>query len=151
MPDPLIEYVKIGDRFTVSKTLTETDLAMFCSISGDFDPIHVDDEYAKSTIFGRRIAHGLLSIALLSTVAAKMSARAKDRGFRGSSVSMGFDKLRFVKPVFIGDTLTGVYLVDKVDTELGRSLSSVSIVNQSQETCAAGTHVMRWLQEDGAK
>lgn len=145
MSDALSDYVEIGDVFTVSKTLTETDLAMFCSISGDFDPIHVDEVYAESTVFGRRIAHGILSMALLSTVAARMSARARDRGFPGTSVSMGFDKLRFVRPVFIGDTLTAGYRVEEVDPERGRSYSAVSVMNQSGETCVAGRHVMRWL------
>lgn len=84
-------------------------------------------------------------MALLSTVAARMSARAKERGFPGSSVSMGFDKLRFVKPVFIGDTLTASYRVEEIDPERGRSYSAVSVINQSDETCVAGRHVMRWL------
>lgn len=145
MSDTLKDYVEIGDAFTVSKTLTEADVAMFCAISGDFDPIHVDEVHARSTVFGRRIAHGILSMALLSTVAARMSARAKERGFPGSSVSMGFDKLRFVKPVFIGDTLTASYRVEEIDPERGRSYSAVSVINQSDETCVAGRHVMRWL------
>lgn len=145
MSDTLKDYVEIGDAFTVSKTLTEADVAMFCAISGDFDPIHVDEVHARSTVFGAGIAHGILSMALLSTVAARMSARAKERGFPGSSVSMGFDKLRFVKPVFIGDTLTASYRVEEIDPERGRSYSAVSVINQSDETCVAGRHVMRWL------
>ena len=145
MTDGQTQYVENGDMVSFSKTLTETDLVMFCAISGDFDPIPVDDEYATSTVFGRRIAHGILSMALLSTVAAMMSAKAKERGFSGTSVSMGFDKLRFVKPVFVGDTLTATYCVDEVAAERGRSYSAVSVTNQEGETCVAGRHIMRWL------
>lgn len=75
-------YVEIGETAEFSKTLTEADLAMFCAISGDFDPIHVDEEHARHTVFGQRIAHGILSMALLSTVSGMISRRAVERGSR---------------------------------------------------------------------
>ena len=105
--------VAIGDQVELSKTLTETDVALFTAISGDFDPIHMDEQHAKTTAFGRRIAHGILSMALLSGAASLMSAKARERRFAGTSVSLGYDRIRFVHPVFIGDTLTATYTVGR--------------------------------------
>lgn len=138
-------YISEGETAEFSKTLTETDLAMFSAISGDFDPIHVNDEYAKASPFGRRIAHGILSMALLSTTSAIISRRAVERGSRGTSVSMGYDKIRFLKPVFVGDTLTARYAIETLDDQKRRSISKVEIVNQHQELCVVGQHVMKWL------
>jgi 3-hydroxybutyryl-CoA dehydratase len=138
-------YVKIGDTAEFAKTLTEADLAMFCAISGDFDPIHVDEERASRSIFGRRVAHGILSMALLSTVSAMISKRAVERGSPGISVSMGFDHIRFLKPVFIGDTLSARYTVQDIDPVKGRSRSKVEVRNQRGELVVAGEHLMKWL------
>lgn len=138
-------HVSVGETATFSKTLTESDMAMFCAVSGDFDPIHVDEEYARASSFGRRIAHGILSMALLSTVSAMMSRRARERGSRGVSVSLGYDRIRFLKPVFLGDTLTATYTIECLDTARGRSLSKVQVANQHGEPCVVGQHVMKWL------
>src|SRR5207344_1877976 len=73
-------YVEVGECAEFSKTVTEADIAMFAAVSGDFDPIHMDDTYAARSRFGRRIAHGILSMALLSTVSAAISRRARERG-----------------------------------------------------------------------
>lgn len=137
--------IEVGETAQFSKTLTEADVAMFCAISGDFDPIHVDEEYARRTPFGRRIAHGILSMALLSTVSAMMSRRAIERGSRGISVSMGYDRVRFLKPVFIGDTLTARYTVASIDRDKSRSHSKVEVVNQLGELVVAGEHLMKWF------
>lgn len=138
-------HVSVGETATVSKTLTESDVAMFCAVSGDFDPIHVDEEYAKASRFGRRIAHGILSMALLSTVSAIISRRARERGSRGVSVSLGYDRIRFLAPVFVGDTLTATYTVESLDAARRRSLSAVQVANQHGAVCVAGRHVMKWL------
>lgn len=135
----------IGESVRFSKTITETDLAMFCAISGDFDPIHVDETYARSSVFGQRIAHGILSMAMLSTVAAKISQRAKERGGTATSVSMGYDKIRFLKPVFLGDTLTANYKIERFDLAKSRSISRVEILNQKDQQCVVGIHLMKWL------
>jgi acyl dehydratase len=142
----MIEFaIAVGERAEFTKTITETDLAMFSAVSGDFDPIHVDEEYAKRSQFGRRIAHGGLAMSLLSTTASVISRRAVERGSKGVSVSLGYDRIRFLAPVFIGDTLTARYVVETLDAERGRSLAKVEVVNQRGETCVAGAHVMKWL------
>lgn len=142
------DLISVGDRVTRSKTLTETDLAFFAAVSGDFDPIHMDEAYARGTPFGRRIAHGLLSMALLSAASAAMSALARDRGYTGTSVSLGFDKVRFLAPVFIGDTLSASYEIETVDIDKGRTRSTCAVANADRIQCVAATHVMRWLDKD---
>ena len=138
-------YVEVGDRAEFSKTITETDLALFAAVSGDFDPIHVDEAYARTTPFGRRIAHGGLSVALLSTVSALISRRARDRGSRGTSVSLGYDRIRFLAPVFVGDTLTASYTVLELDSATQRSRSKVEVLKANGELAVAGEHLMKWL------
>jgi len=88
----------VGQSASFSKTITETDIVQFAGISGDFNPIHIDAEYAKQTRFGERIAHGLLTTSLLSGL---LGMHLPGKG----SIYMG-QTLRFVKPVFIGDTIT---------------------------------------------
>jgi acyl dehydratase len=138
-------YIEVGDSAQFATTITESDIAMFCAVSGDFDPIHVDDEHARKTIFGRRVAHGILSMALLSTVSAMISRRAIERGSRGVSVSMGYDRIRFLKPVFVGDTLTARYTIASLDAAQRRSVSNVEVSNQRGELVVVGQHLMKWL------
>lgn len=146
--DTFANIISAGDRVTRSKTLTETDLAFFAAVSGDFDPIHMDEAYARETPFGRRIAHGLLSMALLSAASAAMSALARDRGYTGTSVSLGFDRVRFLAPVFISDTLSASYEIEAVDPNKGRTRSTCAVTKSDGTQCVAATHVMRWLNKD---
>ena len=143
-------FVEIGDAAHVVKTIREADLLGFAEITGDHDPIHVDEAYAAKSRFGRRVAHGALVMGLLSATASMISQRAVARGSRGVSVSLGYDRIRFLKPAFIEDRLTATYVVESVDAERGRSLAKVEVVNQHGELCLAGTHVMRWLPAEEA-
>jgi 3-hydroxybutyryl-CoA dehydratase len=140
-------FLTPGESASFAKTITEADLVLFAGLTGDFDPIHVNEAYAATTAFGRRIAHGALVMGLLSTTASMMSRRSAERGAKGTSVSLGYDKIRFLKPVFIGDTLTARYTIEAVDAEAARSRSKVEVVNQHGETCLAGTHIMKWVAE----
>ena len=85
---------------TDGRTITEADIAAFALLSGDFNPIHMDAEYAKASQFGQRIAHGLLVLSISSGLTVKS-------GLTSDSVIAfyGIDKLRFTKPVFVGDTI----------------------------------------------
>lgn len=142
-------HLKIGETAEFSKTVTESDLAMFCAITGDFDPIHVNEHHAAQTPFGKRIAHGGLVLGLLSSCAATMSKRSTERGAKDSvkavSVSLGYDKIRFIAPVFIGDTVTARYTVEEIDGATMRSRSKIEVVKSSGELCMSGTHVMKWV------
>jgi len=84
-------------------------------------------------------------MSLCSTTASQMASRSRERGADAVPVSLGYDKIRFLKPVFIGDTLTARYTVEAVDRERGRTRARIEVLNQAGETCLAGTHVMKWV------
>jgi acyl dehydratase len=96
---------------TAGRTITEADIVMFASLTGDWNPIHVDAEYAKNTIFGQRVAHGLLTLSVMSGLLMRL-------GFLEETVVAfyGIDRLRFTNPVFIGDTIRArAKVVEKQD------------------------------------
>ena len=88
---------------TSGRTITEADIVMFAALTGDWNPIHTDAEFAKKTIFGQRIAHGTLTFAITTGLLARL-------GFIEKTVLAfyGIDKLRFTNPVFIGDTIKAI-------------------------------------------
>lgn len=98
--------IRVGDTATLSKTFTDADIAAFAEVTGDRNPVHLDDEYAAATRFGRRIAHGMLAASLIS------AALANELPGRGTVYLS--QTLRFVAPVFPGDTVTARVRVAKV-------------------------------------
>jgi acyl dehydratase len=134
-----------GEVATFTKEITERDLLLTAEITGDHDPLHVDEAYAARTAYGRRIAHGALVLGLLSTTASLVSRRALANGAEGVPVSLGYDRVRFLRPVFIGDTLTARYRVEATDEARGRSESACEVVNGAGETCLVARHLMKWV------
>jgi len=118
---------------------------MFAAISGDFDPIHMDEEYAKATLYGRRIVHGIATLGLMSAAESKISTRIVSRGGGGKPVSLGYDRIRFLKPVFIGDTLTATYTVAEVQPDTARAVGKCEITNQAGDLVVVGQHVFKWV------
>ena len=90
--------LKVGDGAEVSRTITDDDIRAFAELTGDRNPVHLDEEYAAGTRFGRRIAHGMLGASLISAVLANE--------LPGSGTVYLSQSLRFVAPVFPGDTVT---------------------------------------------
>jgi acyl dehydratase len=138
-------FLKVGESAEFSKTIGEADLTLFSGLTGDFDPIHVNEDYARGTAFGRRIAHGALVMGLLSTTASMMSRRSIERGAKAVPVSLGYDKIRFIAPVFINDTITARYTIEGIDAQAARSRSKVEVVKSNGDVCLAGTHIMKWV------
>lgn len=93
-----IQEINVGDSAEFTKTVTEADVVLFAGISGDFNPVHVNAEYAKNSMFKQKIAHGMLSASFISTV---LGTQLPGPG----CIYMG-QELRFTKPVFLGDTVT---------------------------------------------
>ena len=123
----------IGDSYmTRGRTVTEADIVGFAGLSGDFNSLHVDAEYSKSTPFGQRIAHGLLVLSISSGLTVQT-------GLTSDSIIAfyGIDKLRFVKPVFIGDTLTVqnrvVELTPKEEPGRGLVVFETTVLKQTGE------------------
>jgi 3-hydroxybutyryl-CoA dehydratase len=129
------EAFAVGDRKTFSKTITEADIAFFAGVSGDFYPLHMDAEYAKTTRFKQRAAHGMLTASLLSTV---NGALLDVPG--GLYVSQ---TLNFKRPVFIGDTLTATSEVVELIPAKRRMRCRTTIVNQHGKIVLDGEAVIQ--------
>ena len=138
---PALAALPVGKRVSVRKTVGETDVYLFAGVSGDFAPLHVDEDYMRSTPYGRRIAHGALMIAYMSRASSAMAADLPE--LPGTIVSYGYDRIRFPKPVFIGDTVTVTYQIAEHDPASGKILSRVTCTNQRNEVVAAATHILK--------
>lgn len=147
----MIFGVTAGDTATFSKTVGETDVYLFAGISGDFFANHVNEDFMKKSGFPGRIAHGVLILAYSSTASSMISSRSLGKPGGGHPVSLGYDRVRFLKPVFIGDTVTIRYTVEKLDIERGRSVAKVEAFNQHEELVMIAEHIMKWVQKPHAK
>ena len=107
-----IDQLNIGDRASISKQITERDVIRFAELTGDINPIHMDKLYAEESIFGERIAHGMLTASLISAVLG-----VKLPGPGNIYVSQS---LKFRAPVKFGDTIEAVVEVVEKDTEKNR-------------------------------
>jgi acyl dehydratase len=135
----------LGTTTTFSKTVSESDVYQFAGITGDFAPNHVNEKFMRSTQYGRRIAHGALLVGYMSTASTMVNTVMAERMPGIFPVSLGYDRVRFLKPVFIGDTITIVYRVESMDAAKQRTVASVEVTNDEGETVAAATHLMKWL------
>lgn len=131
------EEIEAGEEFTVHqvRTITEADLVNFAGLSGDFHPYHMSQTVAEETDFGGRIAHGNLVFSVAEALVADMNPK---------SFSYGYDSLRFIKPVFIGDTLTvhrEVTETEDYNDDLGRVIYAYEVENQEGETVLACEHI----------
>lgn len=129
-----------GHAVTVTKTVSESDVYLFAGITGDFDPIHVDEIHAQGTPFGRRVAHGALLLGYMSR-ASTLIHQGVDRPL----AALGFDRVRFVAPVYIGDTITVAYTIARIDEEKSRIYADVTVGNQHGVLVAVATHLQKVL------
>ena len=129
--------VDIGYKTSVAKTITETDIVMFAGISGDLNPIHINENYARKTFFGSRIAHGVLSMALLSAAGTELPGLVILLSMSG----------KFLKPVRIGDTITAATEVVAVRKDKAIVTLKTSCTNQNGETVVEGETVVKLSEE----
>lgn len=116
------EAIQVGDQATFSKTIAEIDIYQFAGITGDFNPMHVDAEFAKKTMFGERIAHGMLTASFISTVLGMK--------LPGPNTIYLSQSNRFLAPVKIGDTIKVIVeVMEKIDHKRQIRLRT-TIVNQ---------------------
>jgi 3-hydroxybutyryl-CoA dehydratase len=134
----------IGVSTAFRKTVSESDVYLFAGITGDLSPNHVDEAFMKTTPYGGRIAHGALLVGYMSGCSTDIVAKCESlAGFQ--PVSLGYDRVRFLKGVLIGDTIELNYKITAVDEPKSRTIAEITIVNQRGELCAVATHVMTWL------
>jgi len=129
-----IEDIHVGDVAELAKTVTESDIVLFAGVTGDFNPVHIDAEAAKKSVFGERIAHGMLSAGFISAV---LGMRLPGSG----SIYLS-QTLRFTKPVRIGDTVTARVEVLEVVSAKRRVRLATSCRNQNGEVVVDGEAVV---------
>ncbi|MFC2017042.1 MaoC family dehydratase [Chloroflexota bacterium] len=125
--------VGIGFKTTHTKTITEADINLFAEVCGDFNPVHMQEEYAKKTFFSGRIAHGALTLSLLSAAMSKLP---------GLVIFLGATD-KFLAPVRIGDTITATGEVIGVREDKGIVTLKASCTNQKGETLVEGEWTVR--------
>lgn len=126
---------KVGDKFTTERLVTEELVRAFAQVSGDFNPIHLDEEFAKTTRFGRRIAHGMLSGAFISAVLGNEFAERK--------IVYLSQTMRFTAPVYIGDTVTATATVMHIREDKPIvTLETVCTKQTGEMTLNGEAHVM---------
>jgi len=128
------EDYKVGDSAEFTKKITEEDVMKFAEATGDYNPIHVNPEFAKTQMFGKQVAHGALSSGLISAVL----------GIKlfGPGILYGGQTVKFIKPVFFGDTLTAVATVKEMFTKKEGTLKFIIcdtiVKNQNDEVVTTG-------------
>jgi acyl dehydratase len=135
----------VGVTVSCSKTVAESDVMLFDGITGDFSANHVDEAAMTQTRYGGRIAHGALLVGYMSRASTMIADRCGDLAASHYPVSLGYDHVRFLAAVMIGDTITVRYTVTGADVEKSRTIAAVELANQRRETCAVATHIMTWL------
>jgi len=125
-----IDMLSLNQSETFRKTISESDVYLFAGITGDTNPAHIDEVYANSTRFGKRIAHGLLVSSFISTV---LGTKLPGPGTIYISQS-----LNFKAPVYIGDTIEAKVTVKEIIKEKNRVILLTEIYNQNQELVVTG-------------
>jgi 3-hydroxybutyryl-CoA dehydratase len=125
--------VDIGYQSTHGKTITEKDITQFAEVSGDYNPVHLEEEFARKTLFGGRIAHGVIAISLISAAVAK---------FPGLVILISHSS-RFLRPVRIGDTIMAMAEVTGARKDKGIVTLKTTCTNQNGEVTVEGETVAR--------
>lgn len=122
--------LKIGDSFSTSRKVTDELVRKFAEVSGDYNPIHLDEDFAKTTRFGRRIAHGMLSGAFISAV---LGYEFKERKIVYLSQTM-----KFTAPVYLEDTVTATATVTGIREDKGIVTLETTCTNQDGNLLVKG-------------
>ena len=128
------EELKIGMSDSITKTITAKDVEMFAEISLDKNPVHIDEEYASKSIFKTRIAHGILTSGLISAV---LGTKLPGEG----SIYLS-QELKFMAPVFLGDTITATVEVAELISEKKRVIMTTTCTNQDGKNVIVGKAIL---------
>ncbi len=129
-----IEELRVGDSAQFSKTVTETDIYLYAGITGDFNPAHVNEAYARKTYFGTRIAHGMLTAGFISTVLGTQ--------LPGPGAIYLRQELTFLGAVKIGDTVTARVEVTEIDAAKSRAKLLTTCDNQEGKRVLTGEAIV---------
>jgi acyl dehydratase len=140
-------YVAVGDHTTFSKTVGESDVYLFAGITGDFAHNHVNKAFMEKSTYGHLIAHGALLVGFMSA-ASTLAVGAARASADELPVSLGYDRVRFLAPVFFGDTVTVDYRITAIDLDRRRATADIQVVNQDGTLVAVATHVLKWVKNE---
>ena len=129
-----IDQLKVGDTAKFSKTISESDVYLFAGVTGDLNPAHVNEDYAKDTFFKTRIAHGMLSASFISTVIGTM--------LPGPGTIYMRQEVSFLKPVKIGDTVTAIVEIAEIIAEKKRVRLKTYCINQEDKKVVDGEAIV---------
>ena len=135
MPELAYADIKIGDEASLSRTITDAHIVNFAGITGDFNPVHVDAEYAQQSMFGERICHGMLMAGLISAVLGMQLPGS-------NAIYLGQD-LKFTAPVKIGDTVTVTAKVTEKRDDKRIIKLRTTVSNQKGELVVDGSAVVK--------
>ena len=139
------EYELESGRASFGRTITEADITIHAGQTGDLFPAHLDAEAASKTPYGQRIAHGTLTLSIA------MGLKLDTDLSKGLRISYGYDRVRYRKPVFIGDTISVDVEVTSCQMDpkregVRRIVETMNVVNQRGETVMSADHVLiRWV------
>lgn len=125
-----IKEIYIGMTKSVSKTISESDVYTYAGLIGDINPIHVNEEYAKTTRFRKRIVHGMLTASFFSTIVGMLIPGA-------NAIYLG-QTCKFLLPVYINDTITATGIVTKILSEKKIAIMETTVKNQKGEIVVTG-------------
>jgi acyl dehydratase len=129
----------LGTTVTFAKTISESDVYLYAGITGDIGPNHTNAEYMSGTRFGQRVAHGALTLGLMSTCSTRLIEMLGDT----PTVNYGYDRVRFIHPVFFGDTVTVTYAVEEADDEKHEMRAKVTATNQDGKVVAVAINILK--------
>lgn len=122
--------MNVGDKATFTKTIGEEDVILFSKITGDDNPIHLDDNYARKSRFGRRVAHGLISLGLISAVLGKQ--------LPGPGTIYLNQEVKFISPVYPGDPITATVEVMEIRPDKKLAVLKTECHNQNGQPILTG-------------
>ena len=136
--------VRVGTAVETTRTIAESDVYAFAGVTGDGGRNHQDEVYMRATRYGRRVVQGAYLVGLMSGASVRFAEALPVAG-----VSYGYDRVRFTRPVFIGDTVRVRYEVASVDEGRAMVRSNVTCVNERDEVVAVAVHILKFFPEAG--
>ena len=134
MQGKTVNEISVGDSAEFTKTVTETDVYNFAGVTGDFNPAHINEVYARGTMFKKRIAHGMLSVGFISNILGTQ--------LPGAGAIYMKQELKFLAPVFIDDTITARCTATEVNKEKNRVTLRTTCENQDGNIVIDGEALM---------
>lgn len=138
-------YLRAGDAVSLEKHVSADAIRAFADLSGDHSPNHVDEQAMAASAYGRVIAHGALMVAYMSACSTAIVERVSGVRESETPVSLGYDRIRFLKPVFAGETIKLDYTIRDVDAERRRTVADIHIINQDGQLVCVAEHILKWV------